>query len=267
MSHHLIFRRLLIIAAAIIVCVAGSDVAWSQKKKKSQKKSTGIEAVSAEKKKNEQSMRNTSAQIEAKKAEINRQLSRLNNLNAEIDENRRTLDRLAVVSDSISHLAAVTSDSVDALSAQVESLRKSYVESLRRLQPYDRSRTTMSFIFSSKDFTTLQQRLRYLKEFSRWRQKRADAISEALDSLESKRNHLTELKHKSSTLLSKTAEEQSRLDTNRKGAEDIVASLRKDEKTLRDVLEQQKRQARLLDQRLDKLIAEEQARQAREQEA
>ncbi|MDE6485285.1 MAG: peptidoglycan DD-metalloendopeptidase family protein, partial [Duncaniella sp.] len=188
----------------------------------------------------------------------NRQLSRLNNLTAEIDENRRTLDRLAVVSDSISRLAAVTSDSVEALSMQVESLRKSYIESLRRLQPYDRSRTAMSFIFSSKDFTTLQQRLRYLKEFSRWRQKRADAISAALDSLESKRNHLTALEHKSAALLTKTTDEQARLDANRKGAEEIVASLRKDEKSLLAVLEQQKKQARVLDQRLDKLIAEQQ---------
>lgn len=267
MTHHFNFRRLLIIAAAALMCVAGSDMAWSQKKKKSARKSTGIEAVSAEKKKNEQSMRNTSAQIEAKKAEINRQLSRLNNLTAEIDENRRTLDRLAVVSDSISRLAGITSDSVTVLAQQVESLRKSYAESLRRLQPYDRSRTAMSFIFSSKDFVTLQRRLRYLKQFSQWRQRRAEAISTALDSLESKRNHLAALEQKSTALLNRTADEQSRLDANRKGTEEIVASLRKDEKSLRAVLEQQKRQARLLDQRLDKLIAEEQARIAREQEA
>ncbi|MDE6485284.1 MAG: hypothetical protein K2L14_07810, partial [Duncaniella sp.] len=66
-KHRFSIRRLLIIAAAAVICMAGSDVAWSQKKKKTTKKPTGIEAVSAEKKKNEQSMRNTSAQIEAKK--------------------------------------------------------------------------------------------------------------------------------------------------------------------------------------------------------
>ncbi|MBD5202782.1 MAG: peptidoglycan DD-metalloendopeptidase family protein [Bacteroidales bacterium] len=259
--------RLLFIALAAIMCMAGTDIAWSQKKKKSSKKAPDIESVSAEKKKNEQSMRNTSAQIEAKKAEINRQLSRLNNLNAEIEENRRTLDRLSVVSDSITQLAEATADSVTVMSQQVEDLRKSYVESLRRLQPYDRSRTTMSFIFSSKDFVTLQRRLRYLKQFSLWRQKRADAMTASLDSLESKRRHLTLLEQKSTALIQRTAEAQERLDSNRKGAEEIVESLRKDEKSLRAVLEQQKQQARILDQRLDKLIAEEQARIAREQEA
>lgn len=260
------FRQLLILITTVMLCVAGSECVVAQKKKKSAKKPTGIEAVSAEKKKNEQSIRNTSAQIEAKKAEIRRQLTRLDNLNAEIDENRRTLDRLTIVSDSITKLAGETADSVNILATQVENLRESYIESLRRLQPHDRSRSTLSFIFSSKDFITLQRRLRYLKQFSRWRQKRAEAVAAALNDLESKRTRLAELETSSAAMIAKVSNEQERLDSNRKGAEQIVASLQKDEKSLRAVLEQQKRQAQLLDQRLDKLIAEEQARMAREQQ-
>lgn len=255
------FSVMIILSAAALTV---SDTVAAQKKKK--KAPTKIENVSAEKRKNEQSMRNTSAQIEAKKAEIGLQLSRLSNLNAEIEANRRNIDRLAVAADSISRLSASTSDSLSILTAQAERLRAAYIESLRRLQPYDRSRSTLSFIFSSKDFVTLQRRLRYLKQFSTWRRQRSEALVQALDSLESKRNRLAMLESKSNALISQANNEQQRLDSNRKGAEEIVQSLRRDEQSLRQVLEQQKRQARILDQKLDKLIAEEQARIAREKE-
>ncbi len=248
----------------LLTFIAVSDTIVAQKKKK--KAPTKIENVSAEKRKNEQSMRNTSAQIEAKKAEIGLQLSRLNTLNAEIDANRTALGRLAIEADSISKLSAATSDSLSVLTIQAEKLRAAYIESLRRLQPYDRNRSTLSFIFTSKDFVTLQRRLRYLKQFSTWRQQRSEALMLTLDSLEAKRNRLAMLESKSNALITQANNEQLRLDSNRKGAEEIVQSLRRDEQSLRQVLEQQKRQARILDQKLDKLIAEEQARIAREKE-
>lgn len=111
------------------------------------------------------------------------------------------------------------------------------------------------------------QRIRYLREFSDWRRKRTQRIETETRRLIETKSHLDRLKSESAGLLGQASRRQQDLDRNRRKADKVVASLRSDEAALRAVLEQQKKQAKALDARLDRLIAEEQARIAREEKA
>lgn len=258
-------KLIMITLAAVIATLVTADPAYARKKKKSSPKKPGIESVSAEKKKTEREIRNTSARLEAKKAEINRRLSELNSINAEIESNTRSIANLAVVNDSLSRLVKNAEDSVAMLDGQLEEMRRTYIKAMRQLQPYHKSTSALAFIFSADNYRTALQRVRYLREFSEWRQDKAADIEQASARLDEKKRHLASLHHKSAGMLEQANTMQSRLTANKENAGKLVASLRRDEATLRSVLEQQKKQAKALDARLDKLIAEEQARIAREE--
>ncbi|MCM1520429.1 MAG: peptidoglycan DD-metalloendopeptidase family protein [Lachnoclostridium sp.] len=262
-------RRFVALALAIIIAIAFADPAMAQRKRKSSKSKpkSDIESVTSEKRRHEQEMANTSRRIESNKAEISRQLANLNTLNAEIEENTKSLSRLSLLNDSIQQLIAVTEDSVELCNSQLASLRESYIKALRQLQPYDKSSSALAFIFSADDFSSLTQRIRYIRHFSKWRKKRSEEIEVLTAHLAEKRKSLKSLQDKSSALLARTSDEQNRLNSNRKKTENIVTSLKRDEKSLRSVLEQHRRQAKALDAKLERLIAEEQQRIAREEAA
>lgn len=261
----LMYRFLAVLAVVLISFSAVTSSA--QKKKRTSKAKPGIEAVSAEKNKNEKAIRSTSAKIEAKRAEIKRQLSNLSSINADIEENRQAIIDLTHAGDSIALLLASTEDSVMILNDRIEDLRRAYVRAMRRIQPYANSTSALSFIFSARDFKTGMQRIRYLREFSDWRRKRTERIETETRRLIETKSHLDRLKSESAGLLGQASRRQQDLDRNRRKADKVVASLRSDEAALRAVLEQQKKQAKALDARLDRLIAEEQARIAREEKA
>ncbi len=263
-SVSLRFSTLLAAIAVAWICVSPL---YAQKKKRTTKSKPGIEAVSAEKNKNEKAMRSTSAKIEAKRAEIKRQLSNLNSINADIEQNRQAILDLTHAGDSIAVLLASTEDSVMILTDHIEDLRRAYIRAMRQIQPYAGSTSALSFIFSADDFKTGLQRIRYLREFSDWRRRRTERIEQETRRLSETKSRLDRLKLESAGLLGQANRRQHDLDQNRRKADKVVASLRSDEAALRAVLEQQKKQAKALDARLDRLIAEEQARIAREEKA
>lgn len=237
----------------------------SGQKKKTAAKKTGIESVTAEKKKAEREIKNTAARIEAKKAEISRQLNKLNTINADIESNSRSISQLNARCDSISGQISATEDSILILEQRVSDLRRMYITAMRKLQPYHESTSMLAFVFSSKNFETANQRIRYLRQFSQWRNDKAAELTAASDELLARKKSLTELEVMSSSLLQQSSAVQNRLTKNKAEADKLVKTLRSDEASLRAVLEKQKKQAKSLNDRLERLIAEQQAIAAREE--
>ena len=125
----------------------------------------------------------------------------------------------------------------------------------------------ITFIFSSKTFSEAYSRIRYLRQFSSWRERKADRIREGIDRIAERRAHLTSLRHSQDVAFRKAAETQQTLSKQQVQSEEMVSKLRKEDSALKRSLREQKKRAAALDRELDRLIAAEQARIAREEEA
>ncbi len=255
-------RAVVAILLAVMLCALPVE---AKKKKSSAKSSRTVENVQRDKKKTQQQISETSGKIKANTREINRQVNRLGELNTDIDNGRRSIERLNARIDTLSSLAAIARDSVTALEGELETMRQTYIKALRRLQPEATRMNSWAFVFSAKSFNEAYQRVRYLRQFSAWRQRKAENIRQVADRIAERRTELVRLHAESDEALRKVDASQRKLTRDQAEAETLLASLKKEDASLRQMLKEQKQKAAALDRELDRIIAEEQRRAAEEE--
>lgn len=257
----------LIAAVVTVLMLAGADADARTRRKSARTPQRTMENVKRDRSKAERKISETSTRLKANTKELNRQLNRLNSLNADIEITRSKVQGLRNHIDSLGTEIDLTVDSVKTLEGELEAMRSAYVQAMRRLQPHAGTMNEMAFIFSSGSFSEAYSRLRYLKQFSAWRERKAEAIRRGIDRIAERRVHLSSLRHNQDIAYRKAAETQNQLSQQQTQSAEMVSKLRKEDSALRRALNEQKRQAKALDRELDRLIAAEQARIEREERA
>ncbi len=270
-----LLRRISYILSAIILTVAMSldAEAASQKRKTTQRRrQTTTTTRSADKIKKEQSttqrkISETSKRITTTDKELKRQLNSLNSLNADIRQQDATVHRLRTHIDSLDTAITSTSDSIAILESNLNDLRTAYAKALRSLQPSAGEMDAIAFVFSAGSFSEAYSRVRYLNRFSEWRRRKAADIDQAIDRISQRRQHLTGLRHQQDKACRQAEEARRSLSLKQNESEKLVTNLRRQGTQLKAELARQKKQAQALDRELDRIIAAEQQRIAREEAA
>ena len=264
-----ISRSFAAVALAVLLAVAAvADVsAAAPKRKRAAKKPRSAEAVRIEQDRTQRKISETSSKLNTTAKELRQQLNSLNSLNADIRRQDADIRQLRSRIDSIGLQITNTSDSITVLEQELERLRSSYVKAMRGLQPSVGDMSTLSFIFSAESFSEAYSRMRYLNRFSEWRRRKAADIDEAIGRIAERRQHLTGLRHSQDQAFRQAEDARRSLSVKQSESEKLVTSLRRQDSQLKAELARQKSQARALDRELDRIIAAEQARIAREEAA
>ena len=270
-----LLRRISYILSAIILTVAMSldAEAASQKRKTTQRRrQTTTTTRSADKIKKEQSttqrkISETSKRITTTDKELKRQLNSLNSLNADIRQQDATVHRLRTHIDSLGTAITSTSDSIAINESNLNDLRTAYAKALSSLQPSAGEMDAIAFVFSAGSFSEAYSRVRYLNRFSEWRRRKAADIDQAIDRISQRRQHLTGLRHQQDKACRQAEEARRSLSLKQNESEKLVTNLRRQGTQLKAELARQKKQAQALDRELDRIIAAEQQRIAREEAA
>ncbi len=261
-----------ILLPALLLTSVDAGARQTRKKTVKQTRQTSAPARSMETVKKEQDaarlkISETSTRIETTGVELRRQLNRLNTINADMETTSADVDRLRTHIDSIGSHITATSDSIAILERDLESLRQAYAQALRRLQPAAGHLNKLSFIFSARSFAEARARIRYLNRFARWRERKAEDINLAIDRIAERRRHLTGLRHAQDRAYRQAEDARQKLVRQQEESKKLVSSLQSRNKELQTELANQKRKAAALDKELDRLIAAEQAKIAREEAA
>ena len=252
----------MLLLAVVAVSLDGSAAA---PKRKGQTAPRTADKIKKEQTAAQRRITETTDRLNTTGAALKRQLNSLNSLNADIRQQDETVSRLRSRIDSIGGAITATSDSITILETRLEDMRKAYANALRRMQPSAGYMNALAFIFSSKSFSEAYSRLRYLNRFSEWRQRRAADIQNAIEDVSQQRQHLTGLRHNQDKAYRQAEEARRKLAQQQGESEQMVQNLRKQDSQLRAELARQKKQAQALDRELDRLIAAEQERIARQE--
>ncbi len=229
------------------------------------KKQRNLSSVKKEQKATQRAIKLTAEQIEANAKKTGRTLSALNALNAEITQQSRSITEIAGQIDSIDASIAVISDSIRILDERLEAMRASYANSIKSMHKANSgSMSALAFIFASDSFTQAYRRVRYLREFAAWKDKKSTEIKEAQAQLDGQRKHYAALQADKSAAMARMTSTKADLEKKQKETSVLVAQLKKEGASLKKVLKEKEAQARALDADLDRLIAEEQRRQEAE---
>ncbi|MDE6268880.1 MAG: peptidoglycan DD-metalloendopeptidase family protein [Muribaculaceae bacterium] len=196
--------------------------------------------------------------------ETERRLNSLQQLQAEMERCDANITLLTARVDSLQAASEALSDTIAAIDSTLTRLSTRYADALRRLHLRRSSTSDISFLFSSDSFSQAYRRYRALRQFAKWRARRADEISALKATLDARRSDLQRMKNVQATALAQVDAERATIAVKQQQTDKLVAELRSEARQLRATLERRRREVEDLDRQLQKVIAEEQERIERE---
>lgn len=261
MSHK-IFRIFLILAALCVAMVSVAEPAAKKTRKRTpQTNERSMKAVKREQAEAQKAIQKKSRQLDANKAKTNEELANLSALQGELERKTQEITSLKNDLSIIDLKVRIASDSMALLQKNLLGVKNEYARALRKMQGTYRSANILSYLFSSKNFSEAMARYRYLREFSRWRDRKLQEISAATVLVDSQRRQLGSLHQERSIALTSLSGAESELRKKRDESDRLVAKLKKEGKSLQADIANQQRRLNKLGNELDRLIAAEQRRQ------
>jgi len=234
------------------------------KKKQSAARSTKKQPTKAELQARQKKLREEQAAAQRRQQELQRQVaSKLQDAQALASE----IEDKQVLIDSIQKDVAALDKSIAELDQQLKQLQKElnerrdhYAQSVRYMYRNRKSQNQMMFVLSAKDFNQMYRRMRFSDDYATYQKAQGEAIKLKQGQVDKKQQELRGVKKEKSDLLARCEKEQSRLEAKRAEEQKIVASLRKEQKTVQNLMEQQRKEEAALNNSIQKIIEEEQAR-------
>ena len=229
------------------------------------------EALQDKKAKIQKEIKLTNTLLQKAKKEKNQSVTTLNTLNKQIQSRQEIIQALGLevkmASVQIAYLKQQIQETQQSIVTQQElldTLKSEYAlmicHAYFNRNAYDR----LAFVFSSQSYNQAFKRLRYLQEYSQFRQKQVEEIklaeqklSDELLALKRQKVLLTVAKNEKIQSLESSQIEVGILDSEQSSQKTLLSKLRKKEKQLKKELQSKQRLAKELDKQIRKIIEEE----------
>lgn len=261
-----------ILLTCLLLCLGTGTQALAANRKKSSKPK---QETSATLKRQEQDVNReiklTQSQIEENEAAVRENLSILTGLEHEINLQKRKVEDLRARQGQIQDDMAACRRDMAACQDKLSTLRARYVASVKKMRLARKKATPLAYIFASKSFYQAWRRMRYLRKFNDWRERREQEIKGEIARLEALGQRLATGERQLQANLAQQRQAQQVL-ADKHAAQDVaVKNLRAHGDALRAHLANKQAEANALSAKVTAIIAaeQEQARLAeqRRQEA
>ena len=229
------------------------------------------ESLQNKKNKIQKEIRLTNTLLQKAKKEKNQSVTTLKTLNKQIQSRKEIIEALdlevKMASIQIGKLKQQIQDTQQSIVAQqdlLDTLKGEYALMIRHAYFNRNTYRRLAFVFSSQSYNQAYKRLRYLQEYSQFRQKQVEEIklvektlSDELLSIKRQKVLLTVAKNEKMQSLESFQIEISILDNEQSSQKTLLSNLRKKEKYLKKELQTKQRLAKDLEKQIRKIIAEE----------
>jgi septal ring factor EnvC (AmiA/AmiB activator) len=220
--------------------------------------------------------------LEKKKKELHKEISLINGMLKETEKNKAlTLDELLKLKSKISARTNLIStinteinliDSkitqhtliITSLENDVVKLKEEYAKMIYYAFKHKSNQDKMMFVFAANSFNQAYKRLRYIQQYTTYRQSQAALIVKTQQDLQQKITELKNSKQEKAALLSLEQQETSKLAVEKKQQENVITKLQGKEQELKDKLRKKEEAAVKLQKAIQRII-EEEIRKAREE--
>jgi len=219
----------------------------------------------------------TTSLLEKTKENKQASLQYISYLNKKISSQERLIQisniELSLIKKQINKLEnqiLFTEQQIDKKSKEIFALKNEYGKMLYSLQKNKNDRNSLMFIMSSETFNQAYKRVLYLREYSRMRKaqtlqiiKSQDSLSASSERLILQKQLISEKKTESIDLISNKRNNLNKILESKQEKDSKVAKLQKSEKIFLRKIKDQQKQARLIEEKIKRII-EEEIRLARE---
>lgn len=209
----------------------------------------------------------TKEKIKLNDQEIRQGLADLNELNADIKVGKGKLaglnQKVASLEKEINSLNADIAKN----EVQLQRMRDEYLKAVKKMRLNQKNQSMLAFIFASDDFNQALRRMRYVKQFSEWKNNRSKEINDKNQQLTLQKTNLSEAKKAHSKSLSELSATQKDLEAKHLKQQKLVDGLKQNGTALQKHLSQKQNEANQLKNSIAQLIAQEQAKAEAERAA
>ncbi|MDE7403291.1 MAG: peptidoglycan DD-metalloendopeptidase family protein [Muribaculaceae bacterium] len=224
-------------------------------------KNTGKKETSAELKKRQaatqEEIARTRRQIKENEAQVKKNLVELGRLGADITAGKAKVDKATSQVNALSNRIDTLESKIATDEKELASLRGEYLKTVKNMQKKRNDKSLLAFIFSSSDFSQAMRRIRYVKEFSAWREKQTAKISNRVAALAKQRSELSGVKNMQEQALDRQVKAQKELETQYGKQDALVVQLKQNGTALQAHLAKKQAEVNTLRNKVASLIAEE----------
>lgn len=207
---------------------------------------------------------NTNVLLKESKTQTSNLLTRISLISEQINSRRTLISILNQEIVALQNQEAQTEKEIQSLEVDLKAEQQAYSHAIEGIVLKKQNFNKLIFILSGKSLSESMRRIKYLRDYSQWRSMQIISIKEKQEVLKQKREALAKARSEKEGLLNNRKKEQTNLETEEEQHKKEVEEANKKQRELQVLLQNKQKQANNLNQQIERLIAEEVARQERE---
>lgn len=200
----------------------------------------------------------TEAQIKENEVKVTKGLNELGKLDQEISKTQAGIKELDGKVKQLEKEINSLETSISKNEEELSRLREEYLKAVKKMRVTKKNKSSLAFLFSSKNMSQAMRRMRYLREFSAWRGRQTEEINGKIADLRNEKDALAKAKEDQQSALALQKASEAKLANQHSKQEALVAELKQNGKALESHLKKKKQEATELGNIVSQLIAEEQ---------
>ena len=198
--------------------------------------------------------------LEANERDVKKRLQSLMVITNEIADKRKTIDTIKHDITRLDGDIHVLDNQLHTLQAELDERKLRYMKSMRYMHRNRNIQSQLMFVFSAKHLSEMYRRIRFVREYAAYQQAQGEAVQSMQTQVREAYDELKNAKRLKNDLLYRGEKEKKSLESKQVEQQQVVTSLKKEQKAIQGIIAQQKKRDAELNARIDKLIEEEIAR-------
>lgn len=229
--------------------------------KKTTDKTPTVQALQNQRQQIQQQIKEQENRLRTNQSDVQKRLQNLMVINHEIADKRRTIDTIRRNIDTIDVAIERLCVQLDDLQEELNKCKQRYIKSMRYLHRNRSDQSQLMFIFSADNLSQMFRRIRFMREYAAYQHVQGDKVKAQQESVDQKLQEISLARRQKTTLLARDEQERRSLEGKQEEQQNVVKSLQREQKTIQGIIAQQKKKDAALNAQIDRLIAEEVARQ------
>ena len=210
--------------------------------------------------------------LEAKREQLEKEIGEINRLLfAEKKEKGNVLDQMEALDQKINvrqQLIRVTNQQSNLLNRQINAnirsisklrddlklLREEYATMIQKSYQNNSQQSRLMFLLSSENFFQAFKRMQYMKQYTQYRKEQGEQIMVKTDELTQLNVDLTTQRKEKDRLIATNNRAKAQLMKEMKSQKELLGSIRQNESKYAQAIQKKKREARKIDQQIERLI-------------
>lgn len=206
----------------------------------------------------------TQEELKRNEAEMKKSLSDLGRINADLEKTKGEVETLKGAVGQLDRQINSLTEKIADNEAKLAKMRVEYLKAVKKMRTARHNSSALAFIFSSDSFNQAMRRMRYLRQFSAWKDKQSKEINLKVAQLADQRKSLASAKNEKDLALKRQQVASRELEKKGREQDAVVADLKRNGDLLAVHLSKKQQEANALKSRISALIAEEERKAAAE---